>query len=93
MCSVTAPCSLIIELQWYPLESRLGAAFNNSGDLCSIRQISQFRTFKMIIHDYHNMQHHNFMAMPCGHTPQIGYKGAKLTIEMKETGRVHHVKL
>ena len=45
------------------LESRfLEAAFNNSGDLCSIRQISQFRTFKMIIHDYHNMQHH--MAMP-----------------------------
>ena len=50
------------------LESRfLGAAFNNSEDLCSIRQISQFRTFKMIVHDYHNMQHH--MAMPCGHTP------------------------
>ena len=37
------------------LESRfLEAAFNNSGDLCSIRQIC---TLKMIVHDYHNMQH------------------------------------
>ena len=50
------------------LESRfLGAAFNNSGDLCSIRQISRFCTLKMIMHDYHNMQHHT--VMPCGHTP------------------------
>ena len=31
------------------LESRFwGAAFNNSGDLCSIRQIGHFHTFKMI---------------------------------------------
>ena len=37
---------------------------------------------KMIVHDYHNMQHH--MATLCGNTlttpTQIGYKGAKLTI-------------
>ena len=43
-------------------ESRFLAAA--LGDLCSIRQISHL---KMIVHDYHNMQHH--MAMSCGHTP------------------------
>ena len=61
-----------------------GGGGGELGDLC------HFCTLKMIVHDYHNMQHRT--AIPCGHTPNHTrinrLQGAKLTIEMRETGRV-----